>query len=190
MPEGATPLDDDEREGLLPTHLITQGQLDAWEQVNIVASLSWCRRRRGVASILDVTFLREMHRRMFGDTWRWAGTFRTTAKNIGVPADRIAVDLRDLLGDAQYWIAHATWSIDEIAVRFHHRLVTIHPFPNGNGRHARMATDVLLRSLEAPPFSWGATDLARIGDARAAYLEALRRADRSDYGPLSVFVRS
>lgn len=186
---GNTPLDPEEAAGLIPVHLATQAQLNEWEQRNILAAYVWAgRRRRG--PVLDIDFLRRLHRKMFDATWRWAGTFRTTGKNIGVPPHEIATGLHDLLKDVEAWIEHDTFSSDEIALRFHHRLVQIHPFPNGNGRHARLATDLLLESLGRPPFSWGLESIDHGGAVRNRYLAALRSADRGDTRPLAAFVRS
>jgi Fic-DOC domain mobile mystery protein B len=189
-PEGNTPLDPDEAADLIPTHLATRAQLNAWEQANIALAVLGRRRRRTTATVLDVVFLCDLHRRMFGRTWRWAGRFRRTGKNIGVPAEQIAESLRNLLADTQYWITHETYPVDEIAARFHHRLVSVHLFPNGNGRHARLVTDLLLESLRAPRFSWGSGSLDDVGDVRSRYLQALRRADVGSFGELMEFVRS
>ncbi|MGO7888924.1 mobile mystery protein B, partial [Rhizobium ruizarguesonis] len=75
-------------------------------------------------------FMRTLHKRMFGDVWEWACTFRTTERNIGIQAYRIVVELASLLSDVGYWVEHEAFQSDEIAIRFHHRLVAIHPFPN------------------------------------------------------------
>ena len=127
---------------------------------------------------------------MFGNVWRWAGNFRITGKNIGIDAYRIRTDLQELINDCTYWIENDTYAPDEIAARFHHCLVCIHPYPNGNGRHARLATDLLLRTLEKERFSWGSHNLTDTGETRTQYIEALQAADRHDYGPLLAFVRS
>lgn len=186
---GATPLDPDEAAGLLPSHIRTQQELNEWEQANIGRALAWLAtmRRRGV---LDESFVRRLHRRMFDSTWRWAGSFRTTERNIGVAPEQIAPRLHDLLADARYWLGHRTYPIDEVAARFHHRLVSIHCFANGNGRHARLITDLLLQEHGEAVFTWGRGDLVHAGAARDAYLTALRAADRRDYTKLLVFVRS
>jgi len=186
---GATPLDPDEARGLIPRHIRTQAELNQWEQANVLDGSAWAMRARE-SDVLSERFVRELHRRLFGNTWRWAGTFRTTGKNIGVDAAQVAVQLRELLENTRYWIEHRTFGLEEIAVRFHHRLVAIHPFPNGNGRHARLMTDVLLRRNDAGAFSWGGANLEAAGDARERYLAALRAADAGDYLPLLVFVRS
>lgn len=189
QPEGTTPLDPNELDGLIPTHIATQGALNAWEQANILAAEQWVFSRRR-SDVLAMDFLLDLHRRMFGSTWKWAGTTRTTEKNIGVAVAEIRPELRKLLDDAQYWSAHKTYEPDELCARFHHRLTQIHPFPNGNGRHARLTADVLLSSLGRPRFSWGSADLYRKGDARERYLAALRAADRANHGPLLAFVRT
>jgi Fic-DOC domain mobile mystery protein B len=140
--------------------------------------------------VLDEKFLKGLHKRMFGRVWRWAGEFRLTERNIRVAPHRIGVDLRNLLDDCRYWIEHGTYPPDEIAARFHHRLVWIHPFPNGNGRHARLATDLLSVRLGQPRFSWGRVNLVDAGETRRAYVAALRAADGHDIQPLLEFVRA
>ena len=190
LPVGATPLDPDEAEDLIPDHISTRGELDAWEQLNIGKGAAWLRRRGRAEPLLTQGVLREIHKRMFADTWTWAGRFRQTLKNIGVPPGMIVEQVHDLLGDTRYWIDHRSFSADEIACRFHHRLVSIHPFPNGNGRHARLMTDALLREMGAEAFTWGSGSIDDQGDVRNRYLRALRSADLGDYAPLLVFVRS
>ncbi len=190
MAEGTTPLDPDEAAGLLPAHIATREQLDEWEAENILDGERWAKAAARRRDVLDDAFLRELHARMFGATWRWAGTYRTTGKNIGIEPARIAVEVRDLAENTKAQLAGRTASLDEIAARFHHRLVWIHPFPNGNGRHARLLTDLLLAANGAEPFAWGESDLERAGEARERYLAALRAADAKDYAPLLAFVRS
>lgn len=189
-PEGATPLDPDEIEGLIHKHVTTRGELDQLEQGNIQMGLEWLERSR-TRDILNEDFVRELHRRLFGEVWRWAGRFRTSGKNIGVDAYQIATQLRMLLDDVKYWIEHETYPPDEIAVRFHHRLVWIHLFPNGNGRHARIMADAILtKIMDRAPINWsGGHDLQAMTDRRRQYIEALRAADRSDFGPLFEFAR-
>ena len=127
---------------------------------------------------------------MFDQTWKWAGQYRKTEKNIGVPFQEIRERIATVLGDVCYWIDHQTYPPDELAIRFHHRLVLIHAFPNGNGRHARMIADLLVMSLGGAAFTWGAVNLTAKGQARASYLETLRIADDGDIGPLLKFARS
>ena len=188
-PAGVTPLDRDEAAGLIPEHIHTRGELNEWEQENIVEGETWAfgRRRR---NILTTEFADELHKRMFGRTWRWAGKHRTTEKNIGFDPARIAVELKKLCEDVAAQIEHRAYPLDEIAARFHHRLVSIHPYPNGNGRHARTMTDLLLVGNGASRFSWGAGDLEHEGEVRNRYIAGLQAADRRDYGPLLQFVRS
>ena len=190
MPEdhGQTSLSDEEREGLLPSYITLRAELNEAEQANILDAENWVFKR--TRNILDVSTLNELHRRMFGNVWNWAGRFRTTGKNIGVDAYRIRTDLQELINDCNYWVANETYSPDEIAVRFHHRLVFIHPYPNGNGRHARLAADALLRSLDRDRFSWGSQNLMDTSETRTRYIRALQSADSHDYGPLLSFVRS
>lgn len=165
-PEGATPLDPNEVEGLIPTHITTKAELDRWEQDNINEALAWIEKRKP-KDILNESFIKSLHRRMFCNVWKWAGKFRQSDKSIGVPWHRISIDLKLLCDDAKYWIEHQTFSEDEIAARFHHRLVFIHLFPNGNGRHARLIADILLEYVfNKPPFTWGKADLIKSGEDR------------------------
>lgn len=184
---GATPIDADEAAGLIPSHLTLQRELNEFEEANILLATEWLfARRRG--DPLDGRFIREVHRRMFGQTWRWAGKFRLTDKNIGAPWDQISTRLRQLVGDVRAQIEHRAFPIDEIAARFHHRLVAIHAFPNGNGRHARMMADLLLMDLDGRRFEWGRHSLVPAGELRSRYIAALRSADEGDYRSLLGFL--
>ncbi len=189
-PDGATPLDPDEIEGLIPTHIVNREQLNAQEQENILDAQLWLASAR-MGKINTETNLRKLHKNMFGKVWKWAGTFRTTGKNIGVEAYQIGIELKNLCDDVDIWIEHESYPTDELAARFHHRLVKIHAFPNGNGRHARLATDVLLtKQLGNKAFTWGSASIEKEGEIRKKYIEALRRADKEDYQALFDFVRS
>ncbi len=186
--DAATPLEPEEREGLIPSYIALRGELNEAEQSNILEAEEWAFRRK--RDVLSRQFLDDLHKRMFGRVWRWAGQYRTSGKNIGVDAYRIPQDLHQLLDDCRFWIEHDTYEPDEIASRFHHRLVWIHAYPNGNGRHARLATDLLLAALDRPRFSWGRVNLVDASTTRQAYVTALRAADGHDHGPLLEFVRS
>jgi Fic-DOC domain mobile mystery protein B len=188
-PEGGTPLDPDELEGLKFRHINTRGELDELEQVNIEDGLLWLTRRRKT-DILTEQFMRALHHRLFGDIWKWAGQFRLTEKNIGIDPVQIGMQLQMLLDDARYWADHGTFLPLEAAARFHHRLVQIHPFPNGNGRHARIAADSYLSEcFNHTPIDWAAGhDLQNSSVRRDAYIAALRTADAGDVAPLLAFV--
>lgn len=188
-PEGATPLDPDEKRGLKFAHVTTRGELDELEQANIEQGLGWVSRRRS-GSVFDEAFQRKLHKRLFGDVWSWAGEYRLTEKNIGIDPFQIGVQLRRLLDNARYWSENNVYSPLEAAARFHHRMVQIHPFPNGNGRHARIATDILLEEIYChPPVTWASGfDLQADNDRRTAYIAALCAADSGDFGPLFEFV--
>ena len=187
-PEGATPLDPDEMEGLKFKHVTTRGQLDHLEQANIQQGLAWLQRHKS-DDILNETFVRNLHRRLFGEVWSWAGAFRLTEKNIGIDPIHIAVQLRMLLDDVRFWVENGTYDPIEIAIRFHHRLVCIHLFPNGNGRHARIMADALLtKTLKLKPIDWsGGYDLQNMNERRTQYIQALRAADKGDIKPLLHF---
>jgi Fic-DOC domain mobile mystery protein B len=189
-PEGATPIDAGEAEGLLLTHITTRGELDRWEQDNIIEAITWADRTKPTG-ILNEQFVKELHRRMFGNVWKWAGHFRKSDKNIGGPWHQVPTSLENLFHDVRLWIELREEAPDQIAVRFHHRLVSIHPFSNGNGRHARLMTDLLLENvLNCSRFTWGSKDLSRSGDARQRYIAALHAADEHNYEPLLAFARS
>lgn len=184
-----TPLTDEEREQLIPAYITLRHELNEAEQINIGQALRWATSRKK-RDVLEQNFLRQLHKRMFGDVWRWAGQYRTSARNIGVDAYRITMDVHQAIDDACYWIEHKTYPPDEIAVRFSHRLVAIHPFPNGNGRVSRLIGDLLAQQLEQEPFTWGRANLVDVGETRARYIEALRAADNHDIKPLLLFARS
>ncbi|WP_323146164.1 mobile mystery protein B [Pseudomonas marginalis] len=186
---GQTPLDPDEVAGLKPRHIATQGELDEWEAQNILKASRWVARQKKL-DVLNDHFCRELHVKMFDDTWKWAGTFRKSDKDIGCDWTQIAVNLRQLLDNVAYWLEHNIFPPEEIAVRFHHRLVWLHAFPNGNGRHARLMTDCLLRQCGLAPFSWGRGNLVIVNEVRQRYIQALRAADANDYALLLAFVRS
>ncbi len=186
--DASTPLTEEEWEDLIPSYITVRSELNEAEQANILEAEEWAFARK--RDVLDERFLTNLHKRMFGRVWRWAGKFRQSERNIGVDAYRIPTDLRQLLDDCRYWVENGTYEPDEIATRFHHRLVLIHPFTNGNGRHARLATDLLLTTLGQSRFTWGRVNLVDASETRKAYVAALRAADNHDIGPLLEFVRS
>jgi Fic-DOC domain mobile mystery protein B len=186
--EAATPLTPEERDALLLGYVTLRHELNEVEQIGIADADRWAFGRK--RDILDENLLKQLHRRMFADVWRWAGAFRKTPRNLGVEAWKIAPDLRQLLDDVRYWIVNETYPPDEIAVRFKHRLVFIHPFPNGNGRHSRLAGDLLAVQLGQQRFTWGRGNLVAIDELRRAYIDALHLADAHDIAPLLAFARS
>lgn len=185
-----TPLHPDEAKQLIPS-LTTKEAVDEFEEQNITQAREWALNPRVFRRIdpFDEPTIRVVHRRMFNKTWQWAGTYRNSEKNIGVPVHEIRDRLGTLLGNAKYWVEKQVFSPDEIAVRFHHELTVIHPFPNGNGRHARLYADVIARKLEGDVFTWGPKNLHE-GTLRAKYIEALQKADAGDIKPLVAFARS
>ncbi|OGX37973.1 MAG: cell filamentation protein Fic [Omnitrophica WOR_2 bacterium RIFCSPHIGHO2_02_FULL_52_10] len=189
-PTGATPLEPEEIEDLKIGHITTREELNRFEQDNINEALQWMEARRK-GEVLTEKFIKTLHQKMFGKVWRWAGTFRRSGKNIGVDWVQIPVQLHTLLQDVRYWVDHKTYPSDEIAVRFHHKMVWIHLFPNGNGRHARLMTDILLKDvLKQEPFTWNVRNIDVEDKVRTFYLKALREADQGDYSTLLEFVRS
>ena len=188
--DGATPFDYDELKGLLPTHITTRGELDFLEMDNINQAIIWSGNLK-TNDILNIEFICKLHKKMFSNVWKWAGKFRKSNKNIGIPYIQIAVELQTLCDDSQAWIEYDTYLPDEFAARFHHRLVFIHPFSNGNGRHSRLMADLILEKLfAAEVFSWGAERLANRNKTRDKYIKALKLADEHDYSLLLKFVRS
>jgi Fic-DOC domain mobile mystery protein B len=192
LKEASTAISFDDAAALKP-NLATKRDLDQWEYRNILEARSWAldSRRLGRSNPLTESYIRELHFRMFNQTWRWAGRFRTSNQNLGIPFGQICEQLAQLLGDAGFWVENKTFDIQEIAVRFHHRIVWIHPFPNGNGRHARLIADVIAMKWGCEPFSWGPSDLIAAGAARDEYIKALKTADNNgDIKPLLLFARS
>ncbi len=187
-PQGATPLDPDELAGLRHKHVTTRAELDELEQANIDEGLQWLKKQRAPA-VLTEGFVRNLHKKLFGRVWQWAGTFRSTEKNIGVDPLHIATELRQLLDNAHFWIENNTYPPRELAARFHHRLVYIHPFANGNGRHARIMTDAMLtRLMDAPVINWaGGYKPEKMNERRKQYIVALRHADGHDFRALFEF---
>ena len=185
---GNTPLDPTEAEGLIPS-ISNQAELNAAELSNIFRARKWALTSREIKNhLLQPATLRLLHEKMFDRTWTWAGKFRLTQKSIGIEAFRISTELKNLCEDTKVWIEHGSYDTDEIVVRFHHRLVLIHAFPNGNGRHARLATDFLCAQLGIPPFTWGMG--LPSSEVRARYISALQEADGHNFQPLIAFVRS
>jgi Fic-DOC domain mobile mystery protein B len=191
-PADGTDLQPDEREGLLQSWITHRSDLNLAEEENIVAGSAWARSRRGrnPNDVLSADFALLLHKRMFGEVWNWAGTYRRTGRNIGVEAYPIQIEMVAMFDDVRYWLEKNTYPPDETAVRLHHRLVFIHPFPNGNGRHARLMADLLIERLGRRPFSWGGGALVGVGELRSRYVAALRAADGHDIKPLLAFARS
>lgn len=186
-----TPVSPEEQAELIP-NLATKEELNEWERQNILEAYAWALAPSNLQrhDPLQESYIRELHKRMFDETWKWAGSYRTSEKNIGVPHYEIVERLAGLVGDARYWLKHKTYAVDELAIRFHHRLVLIHPFANGNGRHARIMADVLAQRQNRPVFTWGGTNLVSAGDFRRRYINALQAADAHDMQPLLSFARS
>jgi Fic-DOC domain mobile mystery protein B len=194
-PAGATPLTDAERQGLL-LPVLTRAELNLAEAANISAAMSWLflsRRRVRPEAVTDEPWLKRLHREMYGQVWAWAGRYRTADRNLGVPYWQVRMDMRDILADTRAWLAdtsQARYGNDECAIRFGYRLVVVHPFPNGNGRWSRLASDALIVALGGNRFSWGGTALTEPGRLRHDYISALRAADSDgDLRPLIAFAR-
>ena len=189
---GQTPLDEEEKEGPLKKTISTRAELDEFEQLNIDEARVWLLKTKlGLDRILTEEFIKELHSKMFENVWRWAGTFRRSNKNIGIDKTEIPFQLRQLVENTKYWVEHKTFSEDEIVIRFSHRLVQIHLFPNGNGRHSRLIADVLIhKGFGKDEFPWGSTNLTAAGEVRITYLTALRNADNGNFTDLITFARS
>lgn len=186
--EANTPLTEEERDQLIPTYITLRRELNEAEQINISSAMKRLSTRK--RDVMNDQFLRDLHKRMFDQVWRWAGTYRTTPRNIGIEAYRIPTEVRQLVDDVRFQVEHETYPPDEIAVRFSHRLVSVHPFPNGNGRHSRLAADLLAVQLGQRHFSWGRINLVDPGETHKAYITALRSADQHDIQALMDFARS
>lgn len=177
--DNSTPLTEEEKQQLKAKWITTRSELNELETKGIANAEIWLLKNK--KDILNETFIKNLHKKMFGDIWKWAGTFRTTERNIGVAPYEIQPKLRILLDDVKFWIDNRTFSPKEIAIRFHHRLVQIHPFPNGNGRISRLIADLLMRQFGLPVLNWGSENLTEISELRKEYITALRKADDGDY---------
>jgi Fic-DOC domain mobile mystery protein B len=190
--EGQTPLDEDEKEGLKIKSITTKGELDEFEQLNIEKAVEWTiHSNLNDTKILTETFVKDLHKRMYGDVWKWAGQFRMSEKNIGIEWTRIGLELKKLLDDTKYWIENKTYSPDEIAIRFKHRIVSIHCFPNGNGRHSRMMADIIIDSIfDEKIFTWHQSNMIKADKTRKQYINTLREADKGNIQPLIDFAKN
>jgi Fic-DOC domain mobile mystery protein B len=197
--DGQTPLDEDEKDGLLIASITNRADLDEFEQQNIEEAILWTLMRSFRRELIFTDgFIRQVHKRMFGNVWVWAGEFRKSNKNLGVDCWKIPTELKYLLDDLKYWHENDTDTPDEIAIRFKHRLVSIHCFANGNGRHSRLMADIIIDKIyKLPVFSWGNLGFVNDGllenassrNTRIEYIMAIRAADNGDYRPLLAFAR-
>ena len=190
--EGQTPLDEEEKEGLKIKSITTQRELDEFEQLNIEKAVELTiHTKLKPEKILTEKFVKDLHKRMYGDVWKWAGEFRKSKKNIGISWIRIGIELKNLMDDTKYWIENNTYSPDEIAIRFKHRLVSIHCFPNGNGRHSRMMADIIMESIfDEDLFTWHQSKMVKANETRKEYINALRKADNGNVKPLIEFAKN
>lgn len=184
--DNSTPLTEEEKDELKLKWITNRAELNELETKGIIEAEFWLLTNR--KDILNEEFIKTLHKKMFGNIWKWAGKFRTTERNIGVAPYQIQPNLRVLFDDINYWISNKTFSEKEIAVRFHHRLVSIHPFVNGNGRISRIMADLLMHKFGLPKFSWGNYNLSEISETRKKYISALKLADKGDYSELIKFI--
>jgi Fic-DOC domain mobile mystery protein B len=190
--DGNTELTPEEKLELIPS-LTTRAELNEFERANIHAARVWAMGSRTLVrtDLLSDAFSRELHKRMFNQVWRWSGRYRTNEKNLGWEVARITEGVRNAFDDARAWMEFSTFPVDEAAVRLHHRLVLIHPWPYGNGRHSRLIADVMMASQKKPALTWGASgNLLIMGELRKRYITAIRKADAGDFAPLLDFAKS
>ncbi len=190
--DGQTKLEEEEKEGLKISTITSHKELDEYEQLNIEKAVEWLISKKFSADqVLTEGFTKLLHKRMYNDVWKWAGQFRKSEKTIGIKWIKIGVELKALLDDTKYWIEHKSFPTDEIALRFKHRLVSIHCFPNGNGRHSRLMVDILIEKiLGQAQFNWGNSSLVEATDTRKKYIKSLKATDQNDMAPLMAFARS
>ena len=190
--EGQTPLDENEKEGLKIKSITTQGELDEFEQLNIQEAVEWTiRTNLNVERILTEKFIKDLHKKMYGNVWKWAGEFRKSDKNIGISWPQIGIELKKLIDDTEYWINNNTFSAEEISIKFKHRIVAIHCFPNGNGRHSRIMADIMMEFIFGKEiFSWHKSNMVKPNDIRKQYITALKKADNGNIEPLIKFAKN
>ncbi len=189
---GQTPIETNELNDLKINSISTQSELNELEQQNVEKAIAWSLKRRfSDKEILSEDFIKQVHRKMFDEVWVWAGKFRLTQKNIGVNHYLIPVELRTLIEDCIFWKNNNTFLADELAIRFKHRLVSIHPFPNGNGRHSRLMADIIISHIfKKPVFTWGLKNLNTSANQRQHYIHSLKQADKGNCNQLLQFARS
>ncbi len=190
--EHETPLTEEEKLDLIPS-LSTRAELNEAERANILEARVWAMRRRALKreDLITDAFGRELHRHMFDSVWKWAGAYRKTDRNLGWEVHQLTEGVYNAFADARTWLQYETYPLHEVAVRLHHQLVRVHPWPNGNGRHARLMADVLVASRAGEDLTWGAgADIVTPGDARTRYIAAILAADAGDFAPLLSFARS
>jgi Fic-DOC domain mobile mystery protein B len=189
---GQTPLDETEKVGLKIKSITTQGELDEFEQLNIEKAVEWTIvTKLNPEKILSEKFIKDLHKKMYSDVWKWAGDFRMSNKNIGVEWTLISIELRNLIDDAKFWIDNNIFPPEEIAIRFKHRIVSIHCFPNGNGRHSRLMADVIMETVFGKEaFSWHQSNMVKADSTRKEYIAALREADKGNIAPLIEFAKA
>lgn len=185
--DNSTPLTEEEKQQLKTQWISTRAELNELETKGILETEIWLLTNK--KDILNETFLKTLHKKMFGKIWKWAGIFRTTERNIGVTPYEIQPKLRILFDDVKFWINNKTYPENEIAIRLHHRLVQIHPFPNGNGRISRLMADLLMRQFGTKKLNWGSGNLSEISELRKQYIKALQDADNGNYSKLLDFVK-
>ncbi len=189
--EGQTPLSEEEKEGLLIKTITTHGELDEHEQLNIESAVEWIMSQKPKKEkILTEKFIKNLHKKMYGKVWRWAGDFRKSQKNIGANWLYIGIELKKLLDDTHFWIDNNTFPPDEIAVRFKHKLVSIHCFPNGNGRHSRLMADIIIEFVfNEKIFTWNHSNMVKADQTRKEYIQSIKQADNGNIVPLISFTR-
>lgn len=181
---GRTSLTVQDLQGLKLPFVKTRAQLSAVEGPNIVSGkqATLTSRKSRVPNMLSVEYLRELHSRMFNDVWDWAAQIPSTElqNEFAASVPGIRPQLSILYADAiEYWLNDKRMTPEEFAVRVHHRVVKIHPFRNGNGRHSRLLADLLLsENFGLETFTWGGSAQLGAGDLyRQPYLEGLKAAD-------------
>ncbi len=183
-PEDSTPIND--LSGLIPSGITVKSALDEWEAENILKAYNRylkTSRKRAISPGL----ITAVHKEMFGLTWKWAGSFRKENLNLGVEWFAIPVEIKKLCDDIAFWEKSKNVNILEQSVRIHHRLVRIHPFLNGNGRHARMIADIFLSGRGKKLPLWPDKDMVETTDIRKRYIHCLKEADNGDYAGLLEF---
>ena len=187
--DGQTPLDEDEKEGLKIKAITTQKELDEFEQLNIEKAIEWTiHANLNLEKILSEKFIKNLHKKMYGDVWKWAGEFRKSDKNIGIKWTQIGIELKNLIDGAKYWIENKTYSPEEISIRFKHKIVAIRCFPNGNGRHSRMLADIIMESIFGEKiFTWHQSNMVKADETRKLYISTLKEADNGNIKPLIEF---
>ena len=173
---GQTPLPPELQKGLISKNVQTIGELDEYEEQNIAEGMVWLEDSN--ANSLNYSFWLRLHKKLFGNVWNWAGEIRS--HDLGnadfLYPEKVRPALMQLIGDAEYWFKNDTYPKKETIARIHEKLLTIHPFANGNGRWSRILTEYICKQNKIDIPKWNLKSKDDPQKRRKEYIEAVELA--------------